>query len=193
MWNRALIEVGLRGTPVVESHWVRVAMNRAVSKQLAVLRPETRDAVEISGRLHVERPWKSYSTLDFPSFDLCNPPADLPQFDVVLCEQVLEHLPDPWRAVKTLHDLARSGGFVVVTTPFLYKIHPAPGDYWRFTQDGMAVLLQSAGLRVLTVESWGNRAAVRASFRIDPQFRFWRSLKNDPTLPIVVWAVAERP
>ena len=84
-------------------------MNRAGQcTSFAALAPETRDAVEISGRLHEERPWKSYSTLDFPSFDLCKPPGDLPQFDVVLCEQVLEHLPDPWLAVKTLHDLARS-------------------------------------------------------------------------------------
>jgi SAM-dependent methyltransferase len=131
--------------------------------------------------------------LDFPSFDLCHPPADIPHFDVVLCEQVLEHLTEPWRAVQTLHDLARPNGYVVVTTPFLYRIHSAPGDYWRFTRDGMRVLLESAGLRVLRVESWGNRAAVRASLRIDPPYRFWRSLKNDADLPIVVWAVAQRP
>jgi SAM-dependent methyltransferase len=168
-------------------------MNRAVSEQLAALNPGTRDAVEISGRQHETRQWKSYSTLDFPGFDLCNPPADIPHFDVVICEQVLEHLPDPWRAVRTLHDLARPDGYVVVTTPFLYKIPPAPRDYWRFTPDGMTVLLQSAGLRVRTVETWGNSSAVRASFRIDPPYRFWRSMKNDPALPVVVWAVARRP
>jgi SAM-dependent methyltransferase len=168
-------------------------MNLAVGEELDALRPETRDAVEISGRQHEQRPWKAYSTLDFPDFDLCNPPGEVPHFDVVLCEQVLEHLPDPWRAAKTLHDLARPDGYVIVTTPFLYRIHPAPADYWRFTPDGMTVLLKSAGLCVLRVQSWGNSSAVRASFRVDPPYRFWRSMKNDPNLPVVVWAIAQRP
>ena len=168
-------------------------MNRAVTEELTALAPEMLDAVEISGRVHEARPWKSYSTLDFPDFDLCNPPDDLPQFDIVLCEQVLEHVPDAWRAARTLHDLAEPEGYVLVTTPFLYKVHPAPGDYWRFTRDGMTVLLESAGLRVVTVEGWGNRSAVRASVRRDPPYRFWRSLKNNPNLPIVIWALAQRP
>jgi SAM-dependent methyltransferase len=181
------------GVPPIDKQWIRIVMNGAVGEHLAALAPDTQEAVEIGGRNHEQRPWKSYSALDFPSFDLCNPPADLPQFDVVLCEQVLEHLPDPWRAVRTLHDLAKSGGHIVVSTPFLYRIHPVPEDYWRFTRDGMSVLLESAGLRVLTVGSWGNRSAVRAVFRRDPALRFWRSLRNDPSLPIQVWAIAQRP
>jgi SAM-dependent methyltransferase len=168
-------------------------MNRAVEMELENLSPETLDAVEISGRNHADRPWKSYVTYDFPEFDLCNPPPQLPRFDVVLCEQVLEHVVDPWRAIRTLHDLARAGGHVVITTPFLFRLHNDPEDFWRFTPDGMKVLVRSAGLEVLKVDTWGNRAAVRGLLGRDLPYRFWRSLKNDPPLPVVVWAFARRP
>ena len=168
-------------------------MNRVITQRLAYLDPSTLDAVEISGWFHGGHPWKSYRVLDFADFDLCDPPQDIPQFDVVLCEQVLEHVPDPWRAVRTLHDLTRPGGYVVVSTPFLYRVHFAPGDYWRFTRDGMALLLQSAGLRVVSLESWGNRWAARALLRGDPPISFWRPLYDEPLLPVMVWAVARRP
>ena len=190
--HRVLVAVGF-GVPPVDKQWIRIVMNRAVNEHLAALAPETRDAVEIGGRNHEARRWKSYSTLDFPSFDLCNPPADLPQFDVVLCEQVLEHLLDPRRTVEPSTIWRDPDGHIVVTTPFLYHIHYVPEDYWRFTRDGMTVLLESAGLRVLTVATWGNRSAARAVIRRDPALRFRRSLRDDPSLPVVVWAIAQRP
>jgi SAM-dependent methyltransferase len=168
-------------------------MNRGISAELDRLRPQSKDAVEVSGRVHSHRPWRSYATLDYPEFDLCNPPNELPQYDVVLCEQVLEHVRDPWRAALTLHDLARQGGTVIVTTPFLYRVHYAPEDYWRFAPSGMRELLRSAGLTDIRVGAWGNASCVRANFRLPRPYRFWRSLKNDPILPIVVWAIAKRP
>lgn len=175
-----------------QRQWVRIVMNRAIAMELEELSPETLDAVEISGRNHADRPWKSYMTYDFPEFDLCKPPSQLPQFDIVLCEQVLEHVVDPWRAMRTLHDLARAGGHVVVTTPFLYRLHGSPEDFWRFTPDGLKVLVRSAGLEVLRVDTWGNKASVRANLRGARPYRFWRSLRNDPPLPVVVWAFARR-
>src|SRR5688572_27564249 len=106
---RALRMVSLAPHPT-HKHWARHVMNHAVTQELERLEPAAVDAVEISGRVHSGRPWKSYTTYDFPGFDLCNPPEHVPQFDVVLCEQVLEHVIDPWTAVRTLRDLARPGG-----------------------------------------------------------------------------------
>jgi len=168
-------------------------MNRAVAMELETLSPESLDAVEIGDRNHADRPWNAYVTYDFPEFDLCNPPSQLPQFDIVLCEQVLEHVVDPWRAMRTLHDLARAGGNVVVTTPFLYRFHDSPKDFWRFTPDGMKVLVRSAGLEVLSVDSWGNRASVRANLGGRGHIASGVRLKNDPSLSVVVWAFARRP
>jgi SAM-dependent methyltransferase len=189
--HRALRVLGRAGP--TETHWIRLVMNRVVGEELERLSPHTLDAVEISGRVHEMRPWKSYTAYDFPDFDLCDPPSSMPQFDVVLCEQVLEHVADPWRAMRTLHDLARPGGYVVATTPFLYRLHYQPDDFWRFTPRGMEVLVRSADLEIRTLDAWGNSGCVKANFGLPRQHRFWQSLRNDPLLPVVVWVIAQRP
>lgn len=38
-------------------------------------------------------------------------------FSLVLCSEVLEHVPDPERSLKTLHRILRPGGIAIVTTP----------------------------------------------------------------------------
>jgi SAM-dependent methyltransferase len=168
-------------------------MDQAISDELDRLNPATQDAVEVSGIGHAGRGWKSYTRLEYPQFDLCSPPATLDQFDVVLCEQVLEHVTDPMAAARTLRDLAKPGATVVVSTPFLLRIHQSPGDYWRFTPEGLRVLLRDAGLANVQVRSWGNAACVRANFRSWKPYRPWHSLANVDDLPVVVWAFAQRP
>jgi SAM-dependent methyltransferase len=176
-----------------QAHWARIVMNQSISETLERLGPSLLDSVEVSGTFHENRGWKSYESLSYPEFDLCKPPETRRQFDVVLCEQVLEHVVDPWTAAKTLHSLAKPGGHVVVSTPFLLRIHNAPGDYWRFTPEGLAIVLQTAGLDVVNIQSWGNAACVKGNLRRWLGHRPWRSLKNDPYLPVVVWADAVRP
>jgi SAM-dependent methyltransferase len=168
-------------------------MDRHIAEVLARLPPATRDAVEVSGTAHAHRGWRSYTVLAFPEFDLCRPPQEVPQFDVVICEQVLEHVADPAVAAKTLRHLARPGGTVVVSTPFLLRIHPSPRDFWRFTPEGLTTLLERAGLEVDVTRSWGNAACVRSNLRRWRAYRKWHSLRNDPDLPLVVWAIARRP
>ena len=43
-------------------------------------------------------------------------------FGMVLCSEVLEHVPDPERSLKTLHRILRPGGIAIVTTPQRYSL-----------------------------------------------------------------------
>lgn len=43
-------------------------------------------------------------------------------FDLVLCSEVLEHVPDPERALKTIAKLLRPGGTAIVTTPQKWSV-----------------------------------------------------------------------
>ncbi len=72
-------------------------------------------------------------------------------FDSVLCNAVLEHVYNPERSVRELARVVRKGGYVVVAVPFLQPYHPCPGDFRRYTADGLAQLGRSAGLEVVEI------------------------------------------
>jgi SAM-dependent methyltransferase len=176
--------------------WQRVTLNRAVDEHLASLGPENLSAVEISGDAHAGKGWREFASTNFPEFDLCAPPlVDLGPFDVVICEQVIEHVEDPAAAAANLRGLCAPGGHVVVSTPFLIRVHEEWGmqDYWRFTPRGLRTLLERAGLEVDSVGSWGNRRCVTGNFDRWPAYRRWQSLRNEPKLPVQVWAFARNP
>jgi SAM-dependent methyltransferase len=175
-------------------HWQRVVMDRAVDRYIASLEPSACTAVEISGDRHADKPWRDYSTFEYPDFDLCARLDRSDSFDVVICEQVLEHVVDPWIACRNLRALCSDGGRVIVTTPFMIKVHELPRygmrDYWRFTPRGMRTILEGAGLEVERVGSWGNRQCVVGNLRRWSAHRPWHSLRNERDVPVQVWACA---
>jgi SAM-dependent methyltransferase len=177
--------------------WQRVTLNRAVDRHLAELDPGGLSAAEISGDTHAGKPWREYVSLDYPAFDLCAPLAGQGPFDVVICEQVIEHVSDPATAAANLRGLCRPGGHVVVSTPFMIRIHELPEyglkDYWRFTPRGLQTLLEQAGLQVDSVHSWGNRRCIAGNFDRWPAYRRWHSLRSEPDLAVQVWAFARNP
>jgi SAM-dependent methyltransferase len=167
-------------------------MLRDLEREFAALSPASLNVVEISGTGWAHLPWHSRLQLDYPEFDLCHPSDALPgPFDLVICEQVLEHVVDPRTAVDTLRRLCKADGYVYVSTPFLVRLHAFPNDYWRFTPAGLRVLLESCGLAPLWVRSWGNRQVVRANFDRWVSRLPWQSLRDERNLPVVVWALAK--
>jgi SAM-dependent methyltransferase len=63
-------------------------------------------------------------------------------FDSIVCTEVLEHLPEPRRAIDEMFRVLRPGGCLILTTRFLFPIHDAPHDYFRYTKYGLRHLLQ---------------------------------------------------
>jgi SAM-dependent methyltransferase len=175
--------------------WQRVVLNRAVEAHLASLGPGRLSAVEISGDARAGLGWREFASLNYPEFDLVAPLAGQGPFDVVICEQVIEHVSDPCAAASTLRGLCAPGGNVVVSTPFLIRVHEEWGmqDYWRFTPRGLRTLLERAGLEVDAVGSWGNRDCIDANLDRWPAYRRWQSLRDEPKLPVQVWAFARNP
>jgi SAM-dependent methyltransferase len=77
------------------------------------------------------------------------------RFDAVVCHQVLEHVPAPWRAMAELHRVLRPGGGMVLSTPHLSRRHELPHDYFRFTEEGLIRLARDAGFDVEGVVRYG--------------------------------------
>jgi len=99
----------------------------------------------------------------FVSVDIANPAADLEgavedlpvpdgSFDVVICNQVLEHCADPAQAVRELRRVVAPGGRVLASTHGVQVYHPAPDDLWRWTHAGLERLFaQNGDWRSVTV------------------------------------------
>jgi SAM-dependent methyltransferase len=62
------------------------------------------------------------------------------KFDLVLCNNVLEHIFDIKSAIKNLNYLLKEKGHLVVSVPFIYPLHDEPKDFWRFTEHGLKKL-----------------------------------------------------
>jgi SAM-dependent methyltransferase len=72
-------------------------------------------------------------------------PVEDAAFDVILCNQVLEHCDHPVQAVSELHRVTAPGGRVLVTTHGVMPYHPSPTDYWRWTHAGLEKLFVDNG------------------------------------------------
>jgi SAM-dependent methyltransferase len=67
----------------------------------------------------------TYGSTDYVC-DIVDIPAPNDSFDVVLCTEVLEHLPDPVAAITELARLLRPGGLLLLTAPFCSFTHFSP-------------------------------------------------------------------
>ncbi|MFN8545589.1 MAG: class I SAM-dependent methyltransferase [Candidatus Binatia bacterium] len=74
-------------------------------------------------------------------------------FDFIICDSVLEHVPDPWRVTAELFRVLKPGGKGMFVVPFIYKNHGAPFDFFRYTKSGLHTLLRNYA--VVKIYSFG--------------------------------------
>ncbi len=86
-------------------------------------------------------------------------PLDADLLDAVVCTQVLEHVPDPARAMAEFFRVLRPGGSLWLTTPLTWYLHELPHDYYRFTSVGLSHLADQAGFQAHVIEPMNSSAA----------------------------------
>lgn len=87
-------------------------------------------------------------------------------FDVVLCTQVLEHVPFPQTLFAEVKRVLKPGGHVIVSAPQTNPLHEEPDDYFRFTCHGLRMLVETAGLQVDSLMPSGGAVATIAQMMI---------------------------
>ena len=63
-------------------------------------------------------------------------------FAGALSTAVLEHVPEPNRAVAEMRRVCRPGALIYVEVPFLQGFHASPNDFQRFTRSGLEHLFR---------------------------------------------------
>ena len=76
-------------------------------------------------------------------------------YDCIICLSVLEHVTDPVAAAQNMYRILSPGGRCLIAVPFLFPLHEAPHDYFRFTEFGIRELFSRFEiLRVDAANYW---------------------------------------
>ena len=76
-------------------------------------------------------------------------------FDGAICTEVLEHVPEPSRALQNVNRILRVGGWLYLTVPMTWGLHYEPRDYFRFTKYGLTYLVERSGFEIVEIARIG--------------------------------------
>jgi SAM-dependent methyltransferase len=93
--------------------------------------------------------------------DLTKLPYEDGTVDGFVCDNVLEHVNDPSKALTEVLRTLKAGGIGYISTPFLYPFHASPYDYTRWTEQGIRVLLKD--FEILQI---GSRSGMFSSLNV---------------------------
>jgi SAM-dependent methyltransferase len=180
----------------------RVVMQPASRRMIAALQPATLEAAEISGKWGRMFDFKSYERFLYPEHDICEGPyrdaeGAVRRFDLILANQVWEHLDRPYAATRHVLEMLRPGGYFWVAVPFFVPLHAAPQDNSRWSARGLKNLLIEGGFaeEAIVAEQWGNRHVARRNLEQPwpPAYdKETDDIRNDPEMPICSWALAQK-
>lgn len=174
--------------------WCRVVMDQSTEEMIRKMDTGKMTVLEISGAKWEDFGFREYCNTFFPTFDICKDIMNK-KFDLIIAEQVFEHIRKPYQAGVNVYNMLKPGGYFLITTPFLIRIHPSPDDCTRWSKTGIRYFLAECGFKLDDIDShaWGNRRCINANF-IDwiPYNRKRHSLENEEDFPIVVWALARK-
>ena len=116
-----------------------------------------------------------YTPLDIVS-DITAIPVPDESFDVILCTEVLEHVPEPIRAIREFSRILGPGKKLLLSAPLGSFLHQEPYHFYGgYTPHWYRKILTEAGFTVQSIESNGGffsffgQEAVRFSSLIDPR------------------------
>ncbi len=87
-------------------------------------------------------------------------PFEKNSFDTVVSTEVLEHVPDPLRAMREMQRVLRPGGYLVLSTPMYWPRHEVPYDFFRYPYDGILYLVKESGFELTKLYNRGRSYAL---------------------------------
>lgn len=77
---------------------------------------------------------------DIPLPDCC--------VDLIVSQEVLEHVPNPSAALAEIYRVLKPGGCIYLQIPWVIGYHGCPKDFWRFSIDGITQLVKDSGFSI---------------------------------------------
>jgi SAM-dependent methyltransferase len=150
----------------------------------------------------IDRPNSRVVDVWYPLVDMQKLPFQAEEFDVVISDQVISNVRNPFGAVQESFRVLKKGGLAIHTSCFWNPILNYPKDYFRFSPDGLRALCPE-NVEIVECGGWGNRLAMMLMLIRDPFFRFmqipdrpglrrWLATYNDERYPMLTWIVARK-
>ena len=76
-------------------------------------------------------------------------------FDTALMLAVIEHLDKPKEALDECFRILKKDGILIMTIPFMYPIHDAPYDFYRYTPFAIDKMLKKSGFKIIKLYAQG--------------------------------------
>lgn len=111
-------------------------------------------------------------------------PFDSENFDALLCNQVLEHVPGDEAFIAELARVVKPGGLLVLTAPFVWDEHEQPYDFKRYTSFGLRALLEKHGLSVIDFRKTCADASL--IFQVANAYTFKTILPENPYMHLLL-------
>lgn len=97
-----------------------------------------------------------YGKIDFVS-DILDIPVPDNSFDVIICTEVIEHVPDPISAIKEISRILKPGGTLLITAPLQSGLHQEPYHFYGgYTKYWYQKFLRENDLNDIEIESNGS-------------------------------------
>lgn len=84
--------------------------------------------------------------------------------DLVYSNNLLEHVPNPFKAAENIVRIMRAGGICFIRAPFAYRFHAMPNDYWRFSPEALKVIFSELECVEAALDDSIRRRDFRGSF-----------------------------
>lgn len=114
--------------------------------------------------------------------DAQNLPFEDNKFDAILFSEVLEHIPEPTKAVEEIARCLKKNGQLIITIPFIYQLHEVPYDYFRYTEFGLEKILKDQGLIIKKILRRGNLFSLFILLSTGFIFNFFELLTRIPVI-----------
>lgn len=72
--------------------------------------------------------------------------------DTIVSFSVLEHLCEPQLFLNESYRVLKDGGTMILGVPWMWQVHEAPHDYFRYTPYGLKYLFEKAGYKDIHVQ-----------------------------------------
>ena len=114
-------------------------------------------------------------------------------YNCLILTQVLQYIDDLPSTIKECHRILKPGGVLLLTVPAISRLDPKAPEYWRFTPDGLASLLNTIfGQEKTKISAYGNVLTGLGFWvgQVAEEFSTKKLDYSDPMFPVLIAARA---